>query len=48
MAVQEIFPGTKLAIGPVIKDGFYYDFGRKEPFTPKDLDKIENKDERNC
>tara|TARA_Y100000590_G_scaffold43846_1_gene46662 strand:- start:1960 stop:3876 length:1917 start_codon:yes stop_codon:yes gene_type:complete len=43
MAVQEIFPGTKLAIGPAIKDGFYYDFGREEPFTPKDLEKIEKK-----
>jgi len=43
MAVQELFPGTKLAIGPVIKDGFYYDFSRKEPFTPKDLEKIEIK-----
>ena len=38
MAVQELFPGTKLAIGPAIKDGFYYDFYREEPFTPKDLD----------
>ena len=43
MAVQELFPGTKLAIGPAIKDGFYYDFSRKEPFTPKDLEKIELK-----
>ena len=43
MAVQEIFPGTKLAIGPAIKDGFYYDFDRDEPFTPKDLEKIEKK-----
>jgi len=43
MAVQELFPGTKLAIGPAIKDGFYYDFSRKEPFTPKDLEKIEIK-----
>ncbi len=41
MAVQELFPGTKLAIGPAIKDGFYYDFFREEPFTPKDLEKIE-------
>ena len=41
MAVQELFPGTKLAIGPAIKDGFYYDFARDEPFTPKDLEKIE-------
>ena len=43
MAVQELFPGTKLAIGPAIKDGFYYDFSREEPFTPKDLEKIEKK-----
>ena len=43
MAVQELFPGTKLAIGPAIKDGFYYDFYREEPFTPKDLEKIEVK-----
>ena len=43
MAVQELFPGTKLAIGPAIKDGFYYDFAREEPFTPKDLEKIEIK-----
>ena len=41
MAVQELFPGTKLAIGPAIKDGFYYDFSREEPFTPDDLEKIE-------
>ena len=37
MAVQELFPGTKIAIGPAIADGFYYDFSRKEPFTPQDL-----------
>ncbi len=43
MAVQKLFPGTKLAIGPAIKDGFYYDFYREEPFTPKDLEKIEIK-----
>jgi threonyl-tRNA synthetase len=43
MAVQELFPKTKLAIGPAIKDGFYYDFSREEPFTPKDLEKIEIK-----
>ena len=41
MAVQALFPGTKLAIGPAIKDGFYYDFYREEPFTPKDLEKID-------
>ena len=33
MAVQELFPGTQVTIGPVIEDGFYYDFSRKEPFT---------------
>ena len=43
MAVQELFPETKLAIGPAIKDGFYYDFSRKDPFTPTDLEKIERK-----
>ena len=48
MAVQQLFPGTKIAIGPAIKDGFYYDFSRKEPFTPQDLEKIEKKNERNC
>ena len=41
MAVQELFPGTKIAIGPAIKDGFYYDFSRKESFTEDDLSKIE-------
>ena len=43
MSVQELFPGTQVTIGPVIEDGFYYDFARKEPFTQKDLEKIENK-----
>ncbi len=43
MAVQELFPGTQVTIGPVIEDGFYYDFARKEPFTTEDLNKIENK-----
>ena len=43
MAVQEIFPGTQVTIGPVIENGFYYDFSRKEPFTKEDLSKIENK-----
>jgi len=43
MAVQELFPGTQVTIGPVIQDGFYYDFARKEPFTNEDLKKIENK-----
>ena len=43
MAVQELFSGTQVAIGPVIEDGFYYDFSRKESFTDDDLKKIENK-----
>jgi len=43
MSVQELFPGTQVTIGPVIEDGFYYDFVRKEPFTEEDLIKIENK-----
>ncbi len=43
MAVQELFPGTQVTIGPTIEDGFYYDFARKEPFTEADLKKIEEK-----
>ena len=43
MAVQELFPGTQVTIGPTIEDGFYYDFSRKEPFTEADLKKIETK-----
>jgi threonyl-tRNA synthetase len=43
MAVQELFPKTQVTIGPVIENGFYYDFARKEPFTEEDLNKIENK-----
>ncbi|MDC0350290.1 threonine--tRNA ligase [Candidatus Pelagibacter sp.] len=43
MAVQELFPGTQVTIGPVIENGFYYDFARKDPFTEDDLLKIENK-----
>ena len=43
MAVQELFPGTQVTIGPVIENGFYYDFARKEPFTEDDLKKIEEK-----
>ena len=43
MAVQELFPGTQVTIGPIIEDGFYYDFSRKEPFTEDDLKKIEKK-----
>ena len=43
MAVQELYPGTQVTIGPVIENGFYYDFARKEPFTSDDLDNIEKK-----
>lgn len=40
-AVKRLYPDAKLAIGPAIEDGFYYDFDVKEPFTPEDLEKIE-------
>ena len=43
MAVQELYPGTQVTIGPVIENGFYYDFARKEPFSEDDLKKIEKK-----
>ncbi len=43
MAVQELYPKTQVTIGPVIDNGFYYDFSRKEPFTDDDLKKIEKK-----
>jgi threonyl-tRNA synthetase len=42
-AVQSLFPEAKLAIGPSIEQGFYYDFDKEEPFTPADLEKIEDK-----
>ena len=42
-AVQTLFPGTQVTIGPVIEDGFYYDFARDEPFTPEDFEAIEKK-----
>ncbi len=42
-AVQELFPGTQVTIGPVIENGFYYDFSRNEPFTPEDFPAIEKK-----
>jgi threonyl-tRNA synthetase len=42
-AVQELYPGTQVTIGPAIEDGFYYDFSRAEPFTPADLQKIEDR-----
>ena len=40
-AVKKLYPETRLGIGPAIDNGFYYDFDREEPFTPKDLEKIE-------
>jgi len=42
-AVQELFPGTQVTIGPAIEDGFYYDFAREEPFSAADLQKIEDR-----
>jgi threonyl-tRNA synthetase len=43
MAVQELFPGTQVTIGPVIENGFYYDFATERPFTEEDLRRIEEK-----
>ncbi|MFH1472604.1 MAG: threonine--tRNA ligase [Nanoarchaeota archaeon] len=40
-AVKKLYPNVKLGIGPAVADGFYYDFGKKEPFTPEDLARIE-------
>jgi threonyl-tRNA synthetase len=40
-AVQDLFPGTQVTIGPPVEDGFYYDFARNEPFHPEDLERIE-------
>src|SRR5690242_1911486 len=42
-AVKELFPEAQVTIGPVIEDGFYYDFSYKRPFTPEDLEAIEKK-----
>jgi threonyl-tRNA synthetase len=42
-AVQELYPGTQVTIGPAIENGFYYDFARNEPFTPDDFPAIEAK-----
>jgi threonyl-tRNA synthetase len=42
-AVKELYPETQVTIGPAIENGFYYDFARKEPFTPEDLEKIEKR-----
>jgi Threonyl-tRNA synthetase len=41
-AVKELFPDARLAIGPSIEDGFYYDFSVKDTFTPQDLEKLNN------
>ena len=43
MAVQELYPGTQVTIGPVIEDGFYYDFATGHSFSPEDLEKIEKR-----
>ena len=45
-AVQEVYPNAKLGVGPVIKDGFYYDFQVDQPFTPNDLKDIEKRMQR--
>jgi len=42
-AVQELYPDTQVTIGPAIENGFYYDFARSEPFTPDDLERIEDR-----
>ena len=42
-AVQDLFPGTLLGIGPPVENGFYYDFGVERPFTPEDLKTIEKR-----
>jgi len=42
-AVKELYPETQVTIGPAIENGFYYDFARKEPFTPEDLQRIEQR-----
>ena len=42
-AVQSLWPGTQVTIGPVIENGFYYDFYRPEPFTPEDFPAIEKR-----
>jgi threonyl-tRNA synthetase len=42
-AVKELYPETQVTIGPAIEDGFYYDFAREEPFTPDDLERIEQR-----
>src|ERR1041384_2230985 len=47
-AVKEVFPTAQLTIGPVIEDGFFYDFAFERPFTPEDLEKIEAKMRENA
>ena len=49
-AVKQLYPDTQVTIGPVIEDGFYYDFYRESPFVPEDLEKIEQrmKDIKKC
>jgi threonyl-tRNA synthetase len=47
-AVKRLFPDTKLAIGPAIDNGFYYDYDAKDPFTPEDLEKIEGEMRKIC
>ncbi len=42
-AVLQLYPGTRIGVGPAIENGFYYDFQREEPFTPEDLEKIEKR-----
>ena len=42
-AVKELYPDTQVTIGPAIENGFYYDFAREQPFTPEDLEKIEER-----
>ena len=42
-AVKQLYPETQVTIGPVIEDGFYYDFYRESPFVPEDLEKIEKR-----
>ena len=42
-AVQSLFPGTQVTIGPTIEDGFYYDFKREQPFSPEELEQIEQR-----
>ena len=47
-AVQELFPGTRLGIGPPVENGFYYDFDPERPFTPEDLTALEKKMQEIC